>query len=82
MEFMQWIAGVGGIGAVFGVIMVYVLLRVLKVMRKDRQFMEDRLTKLIDEGFELRRDSTAKSEKEAEVLTELITYLKLRNGNR
>lgn len=43
-------------------------------MREDRKFMEDRLTKLLEDDQKTRADHTT-------ALTELITYLKLKNGN-
>ena len=75
MEFMQWIAGVGGIGAVFGIIMVYILLRVLKIMREDRKYWEERLSKVVDKYDETTSKNTT-------VLTELIIWLKAKNGGR
>ncbi len=46
-----------------------------KCMREDRKFMEDRLTKLLE-------DDQCSREKHTAALTELTTQLRLMNGRR
>lgn len=75
IEFLQWIGAVGGIGAVFAVLMFLVYRQTTKQMREDRKYWEDRLAKIND-----RYDETAT--KNTTVLTELITWLKAKNGSR
>lgn len=75
MGLLEWIAGVGGVGAVFGLIMFFILLKIVAVMREDRKFMEDRLTGLLEKDQESRGENTT-------ALTQLITYLKMRNGTK
>ena len=73
MSFLQWIAGVGGIGAVFAVLMFLVYRQTISQMRTDRKYMEDRMSKII-EADQITR------EKHTQVLTELIIWLKAKNG--
>lgn len=76
LSFIEAIASLG-VGCVLAVI-IFVMYRKdrcrsEKQLREDRMFMEDRLTKIIDADQESRQKHT-------QVLTELITYLKLKNG--
>ncbi len=68
------LARIGGIGAVFALIVFFVLLKVLKIMREDRKYMEDRMQSNIENYNDTVKKST-------EASTELITWLKARNGN-
>ena len=68
LTFIQWIASIGGIGGVFAVLILF-------FYRHDRQTSEERLTKVIEAD-------QATREKHTQVLTELITYLKMKNGNK
>ena len=47
----------------------------VRQMRQDRKFMEDRLTKIIEADQESRKENTT-------VMTQLITWLKTKNGNK
>ncbi len=75
IDFLQWIGAVGGIGAVFAILMFVVYRQTIKQMREDRKFWEERLAKIVE-----RYDDTAS--KHTTVLTELIVWLKARNGNK
>jgi len=74
IDFLSWIGAVGGVGAVFAVIMFFVYRQTIKQQREDRKYMEDRLTKVIDDYNRTSSDNT-------KVLWELITWLKAKNGN-
>lgn len=67
-------SNVGGIGGLFAMIMFVVYRQTIKQMREDRKYAEDRLTKLLEDDQESRKDNT-------EALTQLTTYLKNKNGN-
>lgn len=71
MDITQLLVGTGGIAGILAVFIFYLV----RQMRTDRKFMEDRLTKIIEADQESR-------EKHTTVLTELITWLKARNGSR
>ena len=75
IDFLQWIGAVGGVGAVFAVLMFFVYRQTIKQMREDRKYWEERLSKIID-----KYDETAS--KNTTVLTELIVWLKAKNGNK
>ncbi len=74
-EFLQWVGAVGGIGAVFAILMFLVYRQTIKQMRDDRKYWEERLSKIVD-----KYDDTAS--KSTTVLTELIVYLRAKNGGR
>jgi len=67
MDLIQYIGSIGGITGVlaFAMFMIY---------RQDRKCTEDRLTKLLDMDQQTREDNT-------KVLSELITWLRRKNGN-
>lgn len=76
IEFLSTIASLG-VGAVFGIV-IFLIYRYdrknsEKRLREDRRFMEDRLTKLLEQDQEARRENT-------KALTELKTYLLIKNG--
>jgi len=75
INIIQWLGGLGGVGAVFGFLMYLALRESTKTMRQDRRYMEDRLSGVLD-GY---NKATLKNTK---VLSELFTYLKMKNGNK
>ena len=78
IEFLQSVGGAWGMGAVFAVILFFVLMRVMKhytdQMRRDRQFMEDRLTSVIDAFNTVIQENI-------KIQSEVLTWLKARNGH-
>lgn len=97
IDFIQWIGAVGGIGAVFAVILFCILMKVMKThheevkadridytdsLREDRKFMEDRLTNILKDYNEALKDTRESIRENTQVNTELITYLKAKNGNK
>jgi hypothetical protein len=69
-----------GIAGILAIALFFFLRHLVAQMRQDRVFMEDRLTKIIDN---YREDSKANAEttvKFAGILAELHTWLKARNG--
>ena len=82
IEFLQSVGATWGIGAVFAILMFFILMRVFRMMREDRKFMEDRLTGVIDEQNKTSKSGQRATTKHSKVLTELITYLKMKNGNK
>lgn len=75
IEFLQSVGAIYGIGALFAVILFIVLIKVVRLMRDDRKYWEERLSKIVD-----RYDET--TNKNTTVLTELIVWLKAKNGNK
>lgn len=82
MTGLEYIGSIGGIGAVFAVIMFFIYRQTIRQMRDDRKYMEDRLTAIINENFKIRERSTDAIIKHIQVLSELITWLKAKNGSR
>lgn len=74
IDFLQWIGAIGGVGAVFAVLMFFVLLKIMKVMREDRKYAEDRMSSILSDYNKATQEST-------KVLSELYTYLKMKNGS-
>lgn len=75
LEFLDW-----GIAGVFAICMFLVYRRVCNQMRDDRKYTEDRLTGVIENYHEDSREHTEAKVKNTQVLSELITWLKARNG--
>ena len=79
IDLLQIVASIGGVGAVFGIV-IFLLYRLDRrssenKLREDRKFMEDRLDKVINAYNATTADNTR-------VLTELIIWLKAKNGNK
>jgi len=77
IDLLQIVASIGGVGAVFGIV-IFLLYRYDRRssenrLREDRKFMEDRLDKVITAYNATTADNT-------KVLTELIIWLKAKNG--
>jgi len=74
MGFMEYIGNIGGIAGVLAVLMFF-------VYRQDRKAMEARLTGLTDDYNKMTQERTDALVKHTQVLTELITWLKAKNGH-
>lgn len=72
---IQYIGSIGGIAGVLAFLIFLAYRSNVAQTRLDRKFMEDRLTKIIES------DQVGR-ERNTQVLTELITYLKMKNGNK
>ena len=70
---LEYIGSIGGIAGVLAFLIFIAYRYLVYQMREDRKFMEDRLTHILD-----RYDKTASDN--TKVLTELITWLKMKNG--
>lgn len=85
IEFLQSVGATWGIGAMFAILMFFILMHVMKhyttVMREDRKYMEDRMTRLNDDYNERVQETNRSRDENTKVLTELITWLKAKNGH-
>lgn len=75
MDALQYVGSIGGIGGVFGLIMFLVYRQTIKQMREDRKYMEDHLTGVLN-------NYNASVNNNTKVLTELITWLRAKNGSK
>lgn len=82
MSIIEYIGSVGGVTGVLAFLIFMAYRYLVNQMRQDRMFMEDRLTKLMEENFQIRERSTDATVKHAQVLSELITWLKEKNGSK
>ena len=71
---LEYIGSVGGIAGVLAFVIVLMYRSLVSTMREDRKFMEDRLSKVIDSYNEQSVNNTR-------AITELIVWLKARNGD-
>lgn len=78
---MQWAMNFG-IGAVFACVMFFVYRETIKQMRQDRKYMEDCMREMTDRYDETIREYTRATIENTKVSSELLTYLKAKNGNR
>ena len=75
MDMLQYIGSIGGIIGVFGYLIFLAYKASVRQMREDRIYMEDRLSKVIESYNTTIINNTR-------VLTELITYLRQKNGDK
>jgi len=70
-----------GIAGILAVALFFFLRHLVGQMRQDRMFMEDRLTKIIDNYREDSHEQTEARIRNTQMLAELITWLKAKNGH-
>ena len=75
MDILQYVGSIGGIVGVYGYLIFLAYKNTVRQMREDRVYMEDRLSKIIE-------SYNATATENTKVLTELITYLRQKNGNK
>jgi len=75
MTFVEFITGLGTIIGIFATALFASYRYLVQQMRTDRKFMEDRLTGVLAAYNESQLSNT-------KALTELITWLRTRNGNK
>lgn len=75
MDALQYIGSIGGIAGVLAFLMFLTYKYTVNQMREDRKFMEDRLSKIIDAYNVVTSENT-------KILTELITWLRMKNGSK
>ena len=79
-ELLQYLLNFG-LGAVFAGIMFYIYRNTREQMRKDRAFMEERLTGIINDYRDTARERNEVMLYNNQLLFELITWLKAKNGH-
>jgi predicted nucleic acid-binding protein len=72
---LTYIGSIGGVAGVLAYIIFCMYRSLVKQALEDRKFMEDRLTKIIESYNEQSVNNT-------QVLTELIVWLKAKNGGK
>ena len=81
MGILEYIGSIGGIAGVLAVLMFSLMKHLIGQMRDDRKFMEDRLTGVIKDYNEVCRANQEALVKHTQILTELITWLRAKNGS-
>lgn len=81
MSILEYIGSIGGVGAVLAVLIFWAYRYSVRQMREDRKYMEDRLTSVIIEYNKASKGQQRATIKHTKALTELITWLKAKNGN-
>uniref|UniRef100_A0A6H1ZGD5 Holin n=1 Tax=viral metagenome TaxID=1070528 RepID=A0A6H1ZGD5_9ZZZZ len=82
---MDIIEYVGSIGGVAGVLATFIFLSyryLVNQMREDRKFMEDRLTNVTKDYNAAIKERNETMVKHTAILTELIIWLKTKNGHK
>lgn len=78
MNILEYIGSIGGITGVLAFIIFLIYRQDKKAnedrQREDRKFMEDRLTMVLGDYNKAFKDNT-------QILTELFTWLKMKNGH-
>ena len=81
MSIIEYIGSIGGVAGILAVLMFFAYRHLVNQMRDDRKFMEDRLTEVIKDYNDAQRVGQEVQLKNTQVLTELITWLKAKNGH-
>jgi len=81
LSLLEYVGGLGGIAGVLAILIFFAYRYLVGQMREDRRFMEDRLTGIIKDYNDVCRAHQDAVIKNAQVMTELITWLKMRNGS-
>ena len=82
LSIVQYVGSIGGVAGVLAVLMFYLMRHLINQMRDDRMFMEDRLTGVIKDYNDVCRSNQDALIRHTQVQTELITWLKAKNGSR
>ena len=82
MDILQYIGSIGGVAGVLAYLMWITIKWLVKQMREDRKFMEDRLTGVIKDYNDVCRANQDVLIKHTQIQTELITWLKAKNGSK
>lgn len=77
---LQYVGSIGGIGAILAVLMFSLMRHLIKQASDDRKFVEDRMAKLLEDYNVVCKDNQKVQIEHSRVLSELYTYLKMRNG--
>ena len=80
MEIFQWLDW--GIAGILAAIIFLAYRNLVKQLRDDRKYIEDRMAGLITDYTEVCKAQTDATVKHTAIQTELITWLKARNGHR
>jgi len=82
MDLIQYVGSIGGVAGVMALLMFLMVRHLISQIRSDRKYMEDRLTKVIDDYHSSCNGYQEDLVKHTQVLTELTTWLKAKNGSR
>jgi len=82
MSIVEYIGSIGGIAGVLAVLMFFAYRYLVNQMRDDRKFMEDRLTEVIKDYNDSQKAGQDVQLRNIQVLTELTTWLKAKNGSK
>ena len=81
MTTIELLGSLGGVGAVMGFLIFLAYKYLVTQIQEDRKLSEARLTGLLKDYNEVCRQHNETQVKHTQVLAELYTYLKMRNGN-
>jgi len=82
LTIIQYMGSIGGVTGVLAVIVFFMYRQMVSQMREDRKFMEDRLTRIINDYNNVCKGNQDTLIKHTQIQTELITWLKARNGSK
>ena len=81
MSLIEYVGSIGGIAGVLALLIFLAYKYLVNQMRQDRVFMEDRLTNIIKDYNQICKEHTDAVINQTKVQTELVTWLKAKNGN-
>ena len=80
MSMLQYIGSIGGIAGVLAILIFWAYRHMVIQMLEDRKYMEDRLTLILHDYNEICRLSNVAYNDHTKVMTELIIWLRTKNG--
>lgn len=81
LELLKYVGSIGGAAGVLALVIFFAYRNLVGTLRTDRKFMEDRLIELIKSYHETCHNDQEIMIKHTQIMTELFTYLKMKNGN-
>lgn len=82
LSIIQYMGSVGGVTGILAIVVFFMYKQMVNQMREDRKFMEDRLTGIINDYNNVCRGNQDALVKHTQVQSELITWLKAKNGSK
>ena len=79
---IQYVGSIGGVAGVLAMVIFFMYRQMVSQIRIDRKFMEDRLTGIINDYNNVCKGNQDALVRHTQVQTELITWLKAKNGSR
>ena len=82
MSFIEYVGSVGGIAGVLAIVLLWWCKQLITQMKADRDYSETKHQNLIQDYNDAMTERNKVMIQSAQIQTELLTWLKARNGNK